>query len=222
MQNQKNLSHSVFRVRMHGAYACFTRPELKTERVSYEAITPSAARGVLEAILWKPAIFWQVRKIALLKPARFIQFKRNEVNTRLSTRNAITAMKRGEPLDYFTDNDRAQRNTLALRDVDYAVEAEIRMTAQAGAEDNLRKFEEMFERRLRRGQFYYQPYFGCREFPAWVEEYTGDPAPVESENRPLGLTLHDIRFRAGGNQAVFFKAELKRGVIDVPEWEMEA
>ncbi len=222
MQNPKNLSRNLFRVRVRGPYACFTRPELKTERVSYEVMTPSAARGVLEAILWKPAIFWQLRRIALLSPARFIQFKRNEVNTRLSTRNALAASRRSEPFDYYADRDRSQRNTLALRDVDYLIEAQIRLTKQAGAEDNLRKFEEMFERRLKRGQVYYQPYLGCREFPAVIEEYGGDPGPVVTEDRDLGFMLHDIRFRAGGNEPVYFRARLNQGVLEVPEWELDA
>src|SRR5690349_5435706 len=144
-----------FAVRISGAYACFTRLLFKTERVSYEVITPSAARGILEAVLWKHAICWNIWCISLLAPTRRIQFKRNEVNSRTSTRNAIAARTRGEPLDYYADEDRAQRNTLALRDVDYAVEAELRLTERIGADDNFRKFEEMFERRLSRGQFHY-------------------------------------------------------------------
>ncbi len=130
----------VFQVRIRGELACFTRPEFKTERLSYEVITPSAARGVLEAILWKPAIRWHIRRILLLAPPRFIQFKRNEVNTRASVTNARRAMSAGEPYDYFAAEDRAQRNTLALRDVDYAVEAAFEMTNRQGPDDNPRKF----------------------------------------------------------------------------------
>jgi|ERR1700693_2484901 len=133
-----------YQVRIRGEYACFTRPEFKTERVSYEVITPSAARGVLEAILWKPAIRWHVKRIFLLARPRFIQFKRNEVRERAKVDSALKAMRSGEALDYFTDDDRAQRNTLALRDVDYAVETEFRMTARQGPEDNPKKFDEMF------------------------------------------------------------------------------
>jgi CRISPR-associated protein Cas5d len=108
---------TIYRVRIRGELACFTRPEFKTERVSYEVITPSAARGVLEAILWKPAIQWQIRRILLLKPARFAQFKRNEVTKRTSVTNVQRALSNGGPLDYFADEDRAQRNTVALRRV---------------------------------------------------------------------------------------------------------
>jgi CRISPR-associated protein Cas5d len=210
------------RIRVRGDYACFTRPELKTERVSYEVITPSAARGVLEAVLWKPAIFWEIRKILVLASARFIEFKRNEVNTRLSTRNVTTASRRGEPVDFYADEDRAQRNTLALRDVDYAIEARIRLTRRAGPEDNLRKFEEMFERRLSRGQFHYQPYLGCREFTAMVEPYSGDPAPISTESRDLGFMLQDIRYSAKQNVPVFFHAKLQDGILEIPDWQEAA
>lgn len=206
-------------VRVRGAFACFTRPELKTERVSYEVITPSAARGVLEAILWKPAIVWRIRRILLLAPPRFVQMKRNEVNTRISTRNALAAARSGSPMaDYYADADRAQRNTVALRDVDYAIEAGFKMTPRQGPEDNPRKFDEMFRRRLEKGQFHMQPYLGCREFPAIVEPYSGDPGLVE-ESRDLGYMLHDIRYGAKGNEPVLFHARLERGVIDVPGWE---
>jgi len=212
----------VYRVRIRGELACFTRPEFKTERFSYEVITPSAARGILEAILWKPAIQWHIRRILLLAPPRFVQIKRNEVTKRASVDNALSAARRGTPLDYFADEDRTQRNTLALRDVDYAVEAEFRMTAQAGEADNPRKFDEMFRRRLEKGQFYMQPYLGCREFPAIVEAYTGTPAPIEAATRELGYMLHDLRYGSKGNEPVFFRARMERGVIEVPEWEAAA
>jgi len=212
----------TYKIRVRGALASFTRPELKTERVSYEVITPSAARGIFEAILWKPAIFWHIRRIELLSCPRFVQFKRNEVNSRVSTRNALQAERSGEALDFYADDDRAQRNTLALRDVDYAIEADMLMTAHRGPEDNARKFDEMFRRRLERGQFHMAPYLGCREFPATVEPYDGQPLPLASENRDLGLMLHDIRYGAAKNEAVFFHARIERGAIEVPEWEVSA
>ena len=212
----------AYKVRVRGPLASFTRPELKTERVSYEVITPSAARGIFEAILWKPAIFWHIRRIEVLSHPRFVQFKRNEVNSRASTRKALHAERTGEAVDFYADDDRAQRNTLALRDVDYAIEAEILMTAHRGPEDNPRKFDEMFRRRLERGQFYTAPYLGCREFPAIVEPYDGRPLPLASENRDLGLMLHDIRYGAAKDEAVFFHARMERGVIEVPAWEVAA
>lgn len=212
---------SIHRVRIRGELGLFTRPEFKTERLSYPVITPSAARGVLEAVLWKPAIFWRVRKIMLLAPPRYIQFRRNEVNSKAPTASARTANRTGEPLrDYYADSDRAQRNTLALRNVDYAIEAEIVMTSRRGPDDNPTKFDEMFRRRLERGQFHMQPYLGTREFPAIVEPYTGTPPPLATESGELGLMLHDIRFNPKGNEAVFFKARVEQGVIEVPAWEV--
>ena len=213
---------TLYRVRIRGELACFTRPEFKTERLSYEVITPSAARGVIEAILWKPAIQWQIRRIMLLSPPRFIALKRNEVTKRASVANALRTLRGGSPVDYFADEDRAQRNTLALRDVDYAVEAEFRMTARQGSDDNPRKFDEIFRRRLEKGQFHMQPYLGCREFPAIVEPYTGAPAPLEGQTRELGYMLHDLRYGSGGNEPVFVRARVERGVIEVPQWEVAA
>ena len=213
-----------FHVRTHGTLACFSRPEFSTERVSYDLITPSAARGVLEAVLWKPAIAWEIHQIALLRPVRWMQFRRNEVNSRVSTRNALTAATGGAPMpDFFADEDRAQRNTLALRDVEYGVTASFALTAKAGPADNLRKFEEMFERRLQKGQQHFQPYMGCREFPANVEPWDGTGA-LREESRDLGWMLHDIRFgavRNGSltNEAVFFPAALHEGVVAVPSWQ---
>jgi CRISPR-associated protein Cas5d len=213
---------NIYRVRIRGSLACFTRPEFKTERFSYEVMTPSAARGIYEAILWKPAIQWQIRRILLLAPPRFIQLKRNEVTRRASVSNVQRAARSGAPLDYYADEDRAQRNTLALRDVDYAVEAEFRMTARQGSQDNPRKFDEMFRRRLDKGQFHMAPYLGTREFPAIVEPYGGDPPPLESETRDLGYMLHDLRYGLTKNEPVFFHARVERGIIDVPQWEAAA
>ena len=150
-----------FRVRVQGAYACFTRPEFKTERVSYEVMTPSAARGILDTILWKRAIRWRVERIHVLSPIRFESVRRNEVNSKASLG--------GDVRHYFADEDRAQRNTVMLKDVDYVIEAHFEMTERAGPEDNLRKFTEMFERRVGRGQCFHAPYLGCREFAAHFE-----------------------------------------------------
>nr|BDT38222.1 type I-C CRISPR-associated protein Cas5c [Myxococcus sp. MH1] len=197
-----------FRVRARGPVACFTRPEMKAERVSYEVMTPSAARGVLEAILWKPAIRWQVHEIAVLAPVRWTSFRRNEVNSR-----AVVGK-----LDYAADEDRAQRNTVALRDVDYAITASFSLVAgKAGPEDNVRKFEEMFERRLEKGQFFHAPYLGCREFAARVEPMVEDVRPVdlEVERRPLGLVFYDFEF-GEATRPLFFEASLDRGVLHVP------
>lgn len=205
----------AYTVRIRGALACFTRPELKTERVSYEVITPSAARGVIEAVLWKPAIRWKIRGILVLAPIRFIQFRRNEVKSRIALGSVRTAMRNGQLKSFYADEDRAQRNTVALRDVDYAVQAEFEMTDRCGPEDNPWKFDEMFRRRLEKGQRYYSPYLGCREFPATIEPYDGHP-PAQPITRDLGWMLYDIRF-GPKNEPGFFHAQIKDGAIEVPE-----
>lgn len=216
----------TIRVRIRGPMACFTRPELKVERVSYEVMTPSAARGTLEAILWKPAIRWRIERIHVLAPIRWSQLRRNEVNSKLSERGNFTT--------YCADEDRAQRNTLYLRDVDYVVETHFELTDQAGPNDNLTKFVEMFQRRLEKGQHFHQPYLGCREFVADVgpapEAWT-IPADLAGP-RPLGLMLWDIQHNPKGTKRDasghtihvcdgcaprFFEAKLQDGVLDVPE-----
>ena len=198
-----------FQVRARGSLACFTRPEMKAERVSYEVMTPSAARGLLEAILWKPAVRWAVHSIAVLSPIRWQSFRRNEVSDRASPKIP----------DFFAEERRAQRNTVALRDVDYVIDASFSLTDKAGPGDNLIKFEEMFERRLRKGQTFQQPYLGCRELAAAVE-----PAPEsfqaidEGVDRPLGLMLYDFAYNPEGPGArpLFFEARLNHGVLEVP------
>ena len=214
----------LHRVRIRGEAACFTRPELKTERVSYEVMTPSAARGVLEAILWKPAIRWKIHRIHVLAPIRFRQIKRNEVGSRLS--------ERGNHSAYFADEDRVQRNTLYLSDVDYLVEARFEMTDEAGPQDSQAKFAEMFQRRLAKGQHFHQPYLGCREFPAHVEPApeTWTIPPELIGIKPLGLMLWDMNHNPKGTRLVdgqrihvcdgckpvFFEARLQDGVMEIP------
>lgn len=205
-----------FRVRARGPLACFTRPELKAERVSYEVMTPSAARGLLEAILWKPAIVWRVHEIAVLSPIAWTSFRRNEVTERASPRASLFAI----------EDRRAQRNTVALKDVDYVVVASFEMTARAGHDDNVIKFEQMFERRVERGQHFQQPYFGCREFIANVEPDGDAGAPIEKGiRRPLGLMLYDLEHNAtsphvcDGCRPLFFEACLENGILKVPPWE---
>jgi len=204
-----------YRVRLRGEWACFTRPELKTERVSYDVITPSAARGALEAVLWKPGIRWRVHRIAVLSAIKFASIKRNEVNKVISMQNARRMMRGEDVPPYFADDDRAQRHAVVLRDVDYAVDASFTMTERAGAEDNPFKFDEMFRRRLEKGQHHMAPYLGCREFPATVTPCReGDPEPI-AEDRDLGLMLLDIHF-GRPNLPVFFPAVMRQGVLDVP------
>jgi CRISPR-associated protein Cas5d len=208
----------TLRVRARGPWACFTRPELKVERVSYSVMTPSAARGLLEAILWKPAIAWHIEQIAVLSPIRFVAFRRNEVSTKASAPAAAIVADGGLISPYFADDDRAQRNTLALADVDYRIDAHFTLTERAGAEDTVVKFVEMFTRRLGKGQHFHQPYFGCREFAAEVEPADGAPAPID-DDRDLGLMLWDIEYAPKHNRPIFFPARLEAGVLAVPPRE---
>ena len=208
-------------LRVRGRLACFTRPELKAERMSYAIMTPSAARGVLEAILWKPAIRWHVQRIKVLAPIAFTSFRRNEVGAIASAPARGVITRGGEHDDFFIEDRRQQRNTVALRDVDYVVEASFELTDKAGPEDNRAKFVDIFRRRVERGQHFHQPYLGCREFVAEiqpVDDTTPQPIP---ESRDLGLMLWDIDFGADAagnprNRPVFFAARLINGVLDVP------
>jgi CRISPR-associated protein Cas5d len=152
---------------VRGDFACFTRPEMKVERVSYDVITPSAARAVFEAILWKPAIRWRVRRIEVLAPIRWINLRRNEVAGVVSTRNVETAMRAGSgDLGLYIEDERQQRAGLFLRDVAYRLHAELVLQPEAPPGETLVKYREMFERRAGRGQCVNQPYLGCREFAA--------------------------------------------------------
>jgi CRISPR-associated protein Cas5d len=211
----------TFFIRVYGPFACFTRPEFKVERVSYEVMTPSAARGILEAIHWKPAICWVITRIHVLKPIRFLSLRRNEVCKRISVRNVLQAMK-GAPLDgYYADEDRAQRNTVALRDVDYVIEAHFVPTEYWHANDNYAKHAEIFTRRLESGQTFHQPYLGCREFAASIEPAKAPYAcslPEEQRNKQLGLMLHDLEF-GSRIRSRFFHAELRDGVLQVPPFD---
>jgi CRISPR-associated protein Cas5d len=203
-------------LRARGPIACFTRPELKVERVSYSVMTPSAARGLLEAVLWKPAMKWHVERIKVLAPIRFMALRRNEVNTKASTPSTEIVTHGGSIRSYFADDDRAQRNTVALRDVDYVVEAHFSLTDLAGAEDNVVKFVEMFQRRVEKGQHFHCPYLGCRECIAEVLPAANAPEPYPHSS-DLGLMLWDIEYGAKKHRPRFFVARLKEGVLEVPE-----
>jgi CRISPR-associated protein Cas5d len=217
-------------IKLHiwGDYACFTRPEMKVERVSYDVITPSAARGILEAIHWKPAIAWRVNKIHVLKPIRFESLRRNELGSKISARNASTAMnnKSTEGLYTLIEEDRQQRATTLLRDVAYVIEAHFELTPKAGADDSVGKHLDQFNRRARKGQCFHQPCMGTREFPAHFALIEPDaPLPMtdlttEQQNRDLGWMLHDIDF-ANHNTPHFFNARMQGGVIEVPPFSSE-
>jgi CRISPR-associated protein Cas5d len=185
------------------------------ERVTVPVMTPSAARGLLEAVAWKPAIRWHIERIKVLAPIQFTSFRRNEVNHRALTPSLGLVRDGGAPPMYYADEDRAQRNTVALRDVDYVVEAHFSITPAAGPGDNVPKFVDIFRRRVEKGQHFQQPYFGCREFVADVTTPDGAPKPVD-DTRDLGWMLWDIDYGPEGNRPVFFRAELRNGVLDVP------
>ncbi len=205
----------TLRLRARGPLACFTRPELKVERVSYPVMTPSAARGLVEAVLWKPAIAWHIERIHVLKDIRFTAFRRNEVNSKASAPAASVIKNGGEAPTFYADEDRAQRNTVALRDVDYLIDANFTMTDRAGLEENVNKFVEMFERRLEKGQHFHQPYLGCREFVADVLPAKNAPLPI-GESRDLGIMLWDIQFDKDEYTPIFFGALLTKGTMDIP------
>lgn len=215
-----------FGVRLHvwGERACFTRPEMKVERVSYDVITPSAARGILEAIHWKPSIRWCVDRIHVLKPIRFESIRRNEVAGKLPAGTVSKAMKaqRVDDVNYFVDDNknRQQRAATILRDVGYVIEAHFEFTTRADDSDTPGKHLDIFNRRARQGQCFHMPCLGTREFPAAFALIEHDDAMPEVDNqlsgdRDLGFMLHDIDF-ANGKTPRFFRARMQDGVIEVP------
>lgn len=227
-----------------GDFACFTRPEMKVERVSYDVITPSAARAVFEAILWKPAIRWQIEKIEVLKPIRWINLRRNEVGQVISTRNVQTAMNQGHGnLALNIEDERQQRAGLFLRDVKYRLHASFQLQDDSqhihryphlnansdgdASENSLIKFQRMFERRAGKGQCFNQPYLGCREFSAGFnlvdpQQNPSKPAEELSGERDLGWMLYDLDYSNPEEPTPrFFQARLNDGVITIPAWDSE-
>lgn len=212
---------------VRGDYACFTRPEMKVERVSYDVITPSAARAIFEAILWKPAIRWEVRRIEVLAPIRWINLRRNEVGAVVPVGAVKSAMKAGGgSLALYVEDERQQRAGLFLRDVHYRLHARLELTERAGPQENVAKFVEMFRRRAVRGQHFHQPYLGCREFACdvrLVESTEEEPLPLKGQdgNRDLGWMLYDLDYSGSEPSPRFFNARMHDGVIDVPTWDSE-
>ncbi|MBK7234631.1 MAG: type I-C CRISPR-associated protein Cas5 [Sterolibacteriaceae bacterium] len=214
-----------FCLEVSGDFACFTRPEMKVERVSYDLITPSAARAVFESILWKPAIRWHVRCIEVLHPVRWTSVRRNEVASVVSTRNAIAAMNggTGQP-GLYVEEDRQQRAGLFLRDVAYRLHAELEFLQDRAPNDMLSKYTEMFVRRATKGQCVNQPYLGCREFAArfrLVEDPDAEPLAESSLDGDLGWMFYDMDFENPADpQPQFFRARLDRGVLDLAGVEL--
>ncbi len=217
-------------VKVWADYACFTRPEFGAERVSYPVMTPSAARGVLEAIFWKPEFRWVIREIAVLQPIQHFSIVRNEMNSWQSPSAAKSADYR-----YFADDDRAQRHTLGLRNVAYLIKADIELKPHANA--NIAKYRDQFRRRVKKGQCHHQPYLGTREFSAFFCEPDPEIDRPITHSDELGLMLLDMEFTAtedaptltylthdetgakvtkGKAQPKFFRARLENGVLRVP------
>jgi CRISPR-associated protein Cas5d len=214
----------AFGIKLHcwGEWACFTRPEMKVERVSYDVMTPSAARGIVEAIYWKPEIRWHIDHITVLNPIKFTSVRRNEVKDKIGAGTVAKAMKDGAgDLSFYVDegDNRQQRATLMLREVGYIIDAHIEIVS---GPDNIAKHLDQFNRRARKGSCYTRPYLGCREFAAnFALLEAGSPTPVVDVSltgvRDLGWMLHDIDF-AENMQARFFRATMRDGVIDVPNF----
>lgn len=208
-----------------GAYACFTRPEMKVERVSYDVITPSAARGLIEAIMWHPGMRWHIDRIHVCSPVRFTNIRRNEVKDVISARNVKSVMEKGFGELYLSTTESIQqRAAMILKDVHYVIDAHFTLTDRAAPSDNEGKFQEMTRRRIEKGQFYHQPYFGTREFPANFRLCeTLPPCPDELRGeKDLGWMLLDLDYSdPAAIQPKFFRAIMRDGVIDVPELSRE-
>jgi CRISPR-associated protein Cas5d len=204
-----------------GKYACFTRPEMKVERVSYDIITPSAACGILEAVYWKPEICWHVDRIHVLNIIRFENIRRNELASKLPVSSVSKAMKDSSAsVDLFIEDDRQQRAALVLKDVRYVIEAHFEFTGKSKEKDP-GKHLGMFERRAKQGQCFHRPYLGCREFPAdfsWADEI---PPSIHKGKRDLGYMLHHIDF-SDNMQPHFFRAMMINGAVDCAGQEVRA
>lgn len=208
------------RLKVWGDHGCFTRPEMKVERVSYDVMTPSAARGILEAIHWKPAIRWVIDAIHVLEPIRFQSIRRNEVGGKAPAGKIKSAMKRGDlaDLQILVDEDRQQRASTVLVKPAYVIEAHFERTGKAGPDDSEGKHLDIFNRRAGRGQCFHQPCLGTREFAAHFELLPPDASLPEAiaESRDLGFMLWDIDHQASDRPALFFRAWLESGVIRIP------
>ena len=203
-----------------GDYALFTRPEMKVERVSYDVITPSAARGLIEAIYWKPAIKWVIDKIYVYNQIQFTNIRRNEVCTKISKSSAKALMEGKKQFDYINTNEqRQQRAAMVLKDVRYVIEAHFEMTNKAGEADTVEKHYNIALRRMRTGQCYHMPCFGCREFPANFKLLEEDITVTDFVGeKDLGYMLYDMDFSDSENiYPVFFRAKMVDGVIDLKD-----
>ena len=214
----------AFMIEVWGDYALFTRPEMKVERVSYDVMTPSAARGLLEAIYWHPGIRWVIDKIYVLNPIQFTNVRRNEVSAKLSAAKARNVMNGGDDELYLCTRDCIQqRASMLLKDVRYIIEAHFDITDQASPGDNHGKITDIVHRRLRKGQCYHQPYLGTREFPAGFREWQGDTPSTAypNEQKDLGFMLYDMDYSDPQNiKPQFFRAVLDSGILNLSNCEV--
>lgn len=210
-------------IEVWGDYALFTRPEMKVERVSYDVMTPSAARGIIEAIYWKPAITWHIDKIHTYNPIEFTNIRRNEVKSKISARTVYSVMNSGSKLLYTNTNaDRQQRASMILKNVRYIIEAHFELSNKAGETDTVKKHYNIALRRMRNGQYYHNPYFGCREFPVNFRLIEDDvPKSSLTGEIDLGYMLFDLDFSDPEDiKPIFFRAVMRDGVIDVSDCEV--
>lgn len=215
-----------FAVEVWGDYACFSRPELKVERVSYEVMTPSAARGILEAVFWKPEIKYIIDEIAVCTPIKMENIRRNEVNSKITSSTVANATKKlaEGSLGLVASGDRAQRAAMILRDVCYVIKAHFELTDKAEADDTQGKYTAIIRRRLEKGQCFHMPYLGVREFPAKFRLADGDYSTIP-ETRSLGLMFYDFEYETTVSEKgevtveafnpTYFMAELVDGVMDL-------
>lgn len=212
----------MIQLEVWGPYALFSRPELKVERVSYDVPTPSAARGLVEAIYFHPGLRWHIDKIYVLNPIRFVSVRRNEVASKISARNVRQAAQGGgQSLYLAAPQEIVQRASLLLQDVHYVIEAHFTMTDKAAPSDNPGKFQDIVTRRMERGQCFHTPYFGCREFPAAFRRWPGGPIPAIDKTRDLGLMLYDFDYADPQNiTPTYFRARLEHGVLDTQNCEV--
>lgn len=210
------------KIEVWGKDACFSRPEMKTERVSYDVITPSAARGIVEAIYWHPGLTWQIDRIYVLNPIQFTNLRRNEVKLKILASNALQLANGKKAQSCIeTSKEIQQRAAMMLKDVRYVIEAHFVMTDQAAASDNPGKFQDIIKRRLRRGQCYTQPYLGCRECTAHFRMWEGETVPAIAQTRDLGWMLYDMNYADPADiRPMFFRAQMIDGVIDLKDCEV--
>lgn len=210
------------RIECWGKEACFTRPEMKAERVSYDIMTPSAARGMVESVYWHPGLKYVIDKIYLLAPVQFTNVRRNEVKSKILGSKVLGVAKDHKPLHLVTSQDIVQRAATILKDVHYAVELHFDMTDKAAPGDNPGKFKDILRRRLQKGQCYSQPYFGCREFPACLRLVEDDETIIPyPDTRDLGYMLYDMDYSDPSHmEPIFFRARLEKGVMDLRNCEV--